>query len=164
MASFLADKSSLLIFFGIFMMLLGFFILYILISRYPKIFWTVLITSIFVGILILASSKYIYPRFRRFFTSRDVTRELVIYDTDPRNDEFIKGSLSPGKMRRLDHVLLKEKNNDGLRLSTDRLNELTQYDNEIIEAYNRWRKCKDMRRSHHHVIYPDERHLYYHLR
>jgi hypothetical protein len=64
----------------------------------------------------------------------------------------------------LDEVLRAEKRNDGLRLDTATLNEIARYEPKIIDAYDRWRKCKDMRRSHHRSIYPDERRLYRYLR
>ena len=86
------------------------------------------------------------------------------YDTDPRNDTFIKGRLRQNQLRHLDRVLLKEKELCGDKLDSQTLNEIARYDNEILDAYDRWRKCKDMRRSHHKSIYPDERKLYHYLR
>ena len=85
------------------------------------------------------------------------TKPNYIYDTDPRNDDFIRGTLSAAKLNILDKVLLKEKKQGGLKLSNTELNSITKYDQEIIDAYGRWRKCKNMMRSSHHVIYPDER-------
>lgn len=127
-------------------------------------FWTILITAVVVSALTLATNRFVFPRLARFFVPRDAAREWIIYDTDPRNDEYIKGGLPNAKLRRLDRILLKEKDLCGERLSSNELNEVARYDNELIEAYDRWRKVKDMRRSHHRVIYPDERNLYEHLR
>lgn len=96
---------------------------------------------------------------------QQVAEEWIIYDTDPRNDVFIKGNLRYGELRRLDSVLMHEKRNyNGMRLDSATLNEYAKYDPQIIDAYDRWRKCKDMRRSYHKSIYPDERRLYYYLR
>ena len=142
-----------IIFFGV---LYG---LYWLISKRPKTFWTIFITAIFAGIFALASNKYILPKIAGIFKN-DVSKEIIIYDTDPQNDEFIKGSLKRPKQKQLDRLLMKEKKACGLRFSNQLLQEYSKNDNEIISAYNRWRKCKEMRRSHHHVIYPDERDLY----
>ncbi len=88
----------------------------------------------------------------------------MIYDTDPRNDTFIKGRLTDRELKKLDAVLLKEKANEGMAFDNITLEELAKYDPKIIEAYWRWRKCKDMRRSYHKTIYPDERQLYHYLR
>jgi hypothetical protein len=84
-----------------------------------------------------------------------------IYDTDSKNNVYIKTNLHPQLLRTLDKVLEKEKENSGLRLTDVDLNKISQYNNEVNEAYNRWRKCKDMMRSNHHVIYPSERRLYF---
>ncbi len=83
-----------------------------------------------------------------------------VYDTDPQNNEFIKGRLTRYQLKQLDTILMVEKKQCGLRLSNIDLNALTNRDQALIEAYNRWRKCKDMMRSHHRVIYPDERGAY----
>ncbi|MDZ7370304.1 MAG: hypothetical protein ONB12_03940 [candidate division KSB1 bacterium] len=80
-----------------------------------------------------------------------------IYDTDWKNNEYIKGDLSTYELRRLDKILMEEKRNGGLRLSSQRLHQLARNNNDIIEAYDRWRKCKDMYRTFYHSVYPDER-------
>ncbi|MDZ7345245.1 MAG: hypothetical protein ONA69_00465, partial [candidate division KSB1 bacterium] len=74
-----------------------------------------------------------------------------------KNNEYIKGDLSTYELRRLDKILMEEKRNGGLRLSSQRLHQLARNNNDIIEAYDRWRKCKDMYRTFYHSVYPDER-------
>lgn len=128
-------------------------------SKKRNTFWTIVITSVLVTIFIFAFGKIISPKFKKLF-GQQKPPALLVYDTDPRNDEFIKGTLKRQKQKKLDAVLLIEKKECGLRLSNQQLYEYTKYDNEVIEAYNRWRKCKEMRRSYHHVIYPDEREFY----
>ena len=93
--------------------------------------------------------------------SHDQHQYYFVYDTDSKNDVYIKSNLHPQLLRILDRVLEKEKKNSGLRLTDVELNKITSYNNEVNEAYNRWRKCKDMMRSSHHVIYPSERDLYF---
>ncbi len=149
---------------GAIFMILFLFFLFKLISKYPKTFWTIFITAIIVSIFTLVSNKFIFPRLARMFFPKRASQEWIIYDTDPLNDQFIKGTLKQNKMKKFDRILMQEKREGGGRLSNQELNELTKYDNELIEAYNRWRKCKDMRRSHHRVIYPDERELYHYLK
>ncbi len=141
-----------------------FALFYFLVKKYPKVFWTIIITSIVVSFLTLMSNRFVFPRLARFFFPRNVERQWIIYDTDPRNDEFIKGGLPYPKLLRLDRILLKEKDLCGERLTSQELNEIARYDNDLLEAYDRWRKVKDMRRSQNRVIYPDERRLYYYLR
>ncbi|MBN1465549.1 hypothetical protein JXA02_07300 [candidate division KSB1 bacterium] len=138
-------------------------------KKHPQIFWTILITSAVVTIFGLTTQRFVLPRFLRAFSllcGRSQTNvEWFVYDTDPRNDDFIKGNLNQRDMRILDRVLMQEKNlNNGMRLDSTTLNEHANYDPQIIDAYDRWRKCKDMRRSYHKSIYPDERRLYRYLR
>lgn len=89
--------------------------------------------------------------------TKEFSAENFIYDTDQRNDRFIKGELSGEKLRMLDKILIHEKQNYQMRLSGDVLMELAQNDDDLIRAYTRWRKCYDMMRSNTHVVYPDER-------
>jgi hypothetical protein len=81
----------------------------------------------------------------------------VYYDTDPGNDAYIKGELTGEHLLILDRVLLEEKRKGGLRLSGADLKELAGSHPEVLEAYVRWRYCRDMMRSHHRTVYPDER-------
>jgi hypothetical protein len=136
------------------------FTIYWLFTKQRSTFWTIVVTAIFVAIFIFAFKKYIMPKVSTFTSSRGKSNEIFIYDTDPRNDEFIKGSLKKVKQKKLDYVLMKEKDACGLRLSNQFLYQFSNNDNDIIAGYNRWRKCKEMRRSYHRVIYPDERKIY----
>lgn len=95
--------------------------------------------------------------FKKKVSPKPAQQTNYVYDTDPRNNEFIKGGLSSQKLAVLDRVLREEKKQGGLMLSNTDLNRITRYDQEINEAYGRWIKCKNMMRSSHHVIYPDER-------
>jgi len=80
-----------------------------------------------------------------------------IYDTDAANDQFIKGDLTIDQMRKLDRVLVQEQKNHEARLSAEQLRQISGNDKAVMEAYGRWRKCYDMMRGRHHVIYPDQR-------
>jgi hypothetical protein len=80
-----------------------------------------------------------------------------IYDTDEKNDRYIKKDLSLAQLRLLDRALNEEQLRGGHRLSGNRLRELVGGDKAVIAAYNRWRKCVDLMRSSNHVIYPRER-------
>jgi len=95
-------------------------------------------------------SSYLHPRERIFF----------LYDTDPRNNDFIKANLQPKQLKILDQLLELEKKQSGLRLTPQDINKITRYNSEVKEAYDRWRKCKDMMRSSYRVVYPDERKFY----
>ena len=122
------------------------YLFFFLIRKHPTVFWTIFITSIVVSIFTLVSNRFIFPRFFRAFSflcgTHEVAEEWIIYDTDPRNDVFIKGRLQYRELKMLDRVLLYEKNqNDGMRLDTTTLNEYANYDPKIIDAYDRWRKC-----------------------
>jgi hypothetical protein len=81
----------------------------------------------------------------------------IFYDTDPKNDLFIKGDLTKRQLSRFDRILEKEKKNNGKRLSGSDLAKLAGRDKELIAAYNRWISCKAMMRSSSHVVYPSER-------
>lgn len=149
-------------------MIAFFYLFYFLAKKHPKIFWSVIVTSIVVSIFTLATQRFVFPKISRIFIiacgGRETAEQWIIYDTDPRCDSFIKGRLAYRELLRLDGVLRAEKRNDGMRLDSATLNEIARYEPKIIDAYDRWRKCKDMRRSHHRSIYPDERRLYRYLR
>ena len=149
-------------------MILFIYVLFKLIKNHPKTLFTIVVTAIIVSALTLATNRFVFPRFYRVFAymcgTEEAAEEWIVYDTDPRNDTFIKGRLRYRQLIRLDDVLRREKQNKGLRLDKATVNEIAKYDNEIIDAYDRWRKCHDMRRSKHKTIYPDERHLYHYLR
>ncbi|MBN1479857.1 hypothetical protein EH223_18280 [candidate division KSB1 bacterium] len=163
-----ACKTCFPVFVAIVGIIAFFYLFYFLIKKQPKIFWTVIITAIIVSIITLMTDRFIFPKLFRMFSlacgGQEVSERWIIYDTDPRNDTFIKGRLRYGELLILDRILMKEKSNNGLRLDSTTLNEAAKYDPKIIDAYDRWRKCKDMRRSYHRSIYPDERELYHYLR
>ena len=77
-------------------------------------------------------SNYLHPRERMFF----------LYDTDPRNNEFIKANLQPKQLKILDRLLKLEKKQSGLRLTPQDINKITRYNNEVDEAYDR---CENAR-------------------
>jgi hypothetical protein len=111
-----------------------------------------------VAILIVV----VYPRLkgRPHKPPDEITTAYFVYDTDPQNNDFIRARLEVEQLKQLDRLLMVEKENSGLRLSNVELEKLTGNDQIIIDAYSRWRKCKDMMRSYHHSIYPDERKHY----
>ncbi len=80
-----------------------------------------------------------------------------IYDTDEKNDRYIKGTLTLAQMKMLDRVLNEEQGRGGQRLPGNMLRELSRGDKAVIAAYGRWRKCYDLMRSSNYVIYPRER-------
>ncbi|MBN2355700.1 hypothetical protein JXO59_06275 [candidate division KSB1 bacterium] len=80
-----------------------------------------------------------------------------IYDTDSANDRFIKGELGPAQLKALDRILVQEQKNDEMRLSNEVARQIAKNDKAVIEAYGRWRKCYDLMRSRHHVVYPNQR-------
>lgn len=80
-----------------------------------------------------------------------------IYDTDAANDRFIKGELSADQMKTLDRILTEEQKQNGVRLSNETIKKLAKNDKAVMDAYARWRKCHDMMRSRHYVIYPNQR-------
>jgi len=120
-----------------------------------------LLISIFFLAMIFTyfTERAFFPKLKRLFF-HEPDKIHYYYDSDPKCDKFIKGDLNHYKLKRFDKVLLAEKKNDGLRLSVPRLHQLTNNDNDLIDAYERWRKCKEMRRSYHRTIYPDERDKY----
>jgi len=85
----------------------------------------------------------------------DVT--LIVYDTDPQNDRFIKGNLTGKQFRLLDRILNEEERNGGMRISGGRVRQYAMDDKAVIEAYDRWRRCCSLMRSENYVIYPSQR-------
>lgn len=110
--------------------------------------------------MVYKKTKNKWPGIQNALCVENAPKTNYLYDTDFKNDNFIKGPLTDQQLRILDQLLTKEKNDCGLRLSEADLNRISKNNNEINDAYTRWRKCKDMMRSSHHVIYPDERNLY----
>ena len=109
-------------------------------------------------ILILAVAILIFVIYPQLNGEKEKPSETnYLYDTDPSCNDYIKGRLEPAKLDKLDKILLAEKKNSGLRLSLKELAAMAANDAIVMDAYARWRKCKDMMRSYHRVVYPDER-------
>lgn len=86
-----------------------------------------------------------------------IVRIYLLYDTDYQNNEYIVGELKGRKLYVFDKLLMVEKKACGIRLPYERVEMVVDGDQDIIDAYKRWRICKDMRRSFHRIVYPDER-------
>lgn len=86
--------------------------------------------------------------------------KYFIYDTDYQNNDFVIGSLTTRQLIGLDVVLMEEKKKCGLRLESSRVKMMVDGDHEVVQAYDRWRHCKNFKRSFHYSIYPDERDYY----
>lgn len=112
-----------------------------------------------ISLLLYFGHRTFWPRIYDFLTQRGGRQiaQQYVYDTDPKNDLFIKGNLPIFKLVRLDRILEAEKQNGGMRLNHQELNAISRYDNDLTEAYSRWWACKDQLRSFHHVVYPSER-------
>ncbi len=112
---------------------------------------------VFVFVILVAAyfgyQKYLKPG--QIITQSQTGK--IIYDTDPKNDKFIKGQLSSQQFIQLDKILELENSQGGLRLSVKDLKRTANDDMALYEAYSRWRKCKDMMRSKHRTIYPSDR-------
>lgn len=138
--------------------LLAVFLTYIFLRQVykskPMNFYLIIFAVALFGLLFVKSSS-IKIKIIKILCPRPPV--VFLYDTDPRNNEFIKADLDEKQLHQLDRILTEEKKMCGLRLSDLRLNELAANNNEIIYAYDRWRKCKDMYRSYHKIVYPDER-------
>jgi hypothetical protein len=96
--------------------------------------------------------QYIPPSFQPEGSSHQ-----VIYDTDPQNDRFIRGTLNGRQLRVLDQVLNEEERNGGMRISNANVRKIALDDKAIIEAYDRWRRCVSLMRSENYVVYPSRR-------
>jgi hypothetical protein len=83
-----------------------------------------------------------------------------IYDTDQKNNLYVQGSMSVSQMTLFDSILEYEKTQGCAELSWNDLAKIAHNDLALIEAYHRWRECKDMMRSHHRIVYPSERKNY----
>jgi len=110
---------------------------------------------VFVFVILVAAyfgyQKYLRP------VNTNKQRSHMIYDTDVKNDKFIKGELGAQQLIKLDKILELEKSSGGLRLSVKDLKRMAKDDMALYDAYSRWRKCKDMMRSKHRTIYPSDR-------
>ena len=78
------------------------------------------------------------------------------YDTDPNNDRYIKGDMTPLQIKIFNRVLCAEKKQNGKKVSIQKIRKIAGYKNyETIQAaYKRWRECKDLNRNKDYVIYP----------
>lgn len=132
-------------------------IIYFFYKKQPNVFLSIMVTLVLVSAVWFFRGDYISYKFRSFFNIDRKPRVSRVYDTDPRNNAFIKGSLNEKELLLLDRVLMIEKKNNGMELDRSTLIRISRNYPEVIEAYDRWRKCKTMRRSDNHVIYPDER-------
>jgi len=92
--------------------------------------------------------------------SSEESREYMIYDTNQKNNAFIIGALPGPKLKKLDAVLLEEKKECGLEVRPARVDMMVDADQMVVEAYARWRICKDLSRGVGWSIYPDEREYY----
>jgi hypothetical protein len=81
----------------------------------------------------------------------------AIYDTDPQNDRFIKGTLTAKQLSMLDQILNEEERNGGMRIADSLVRKIAREDKAIIEAYDRWRRCGSLMRSENYVVYPSHR-------
>jgi hypothetical protein len=121
-------------------------------------------TKIFLLLLLVVAGYFGYKKFGSKVTEYvpealkpGSSQENVIYDTDPKNDRFIKGKLNAKQMKVLDKVLQEEERNGGMRLSGGQVRELSGDEKLVIEAYDRWRRCCNLMRSEYRVVYPSER-------
>ncbi|MBN2411296.1 hypothetical protein JXQ31_06355 [candidate division KSB1 bacterium] len=110
---------------------------------------------VFVFIILAAA----YFGYQKYFKPAGINshNSQIIYDTDPKNDKFIKGQLTSQQLLQLDKILELEESQGGMRLSVKDLKRTAKDDRALYEAYTRWRKCKDMMRSKHRTIYPGDR-------
>ena len=89
---------------------------------------------------------------------------MYLYDTNPENDAYIKGSLTVAQLKELDRLLLSEKLKNGTRLNHRDIFDLGITDNDVVSAYNRWHSCAQLFRNQSRVIYPNERKIYTHIK
>ena len=106
--------------------------------------------------MILVAAYFGYQKYLKPLQTNKISGQ-IIYDTDAKNDKFIKGQLSSQQFNQLDKILELEKSQGGLRLSVKDLKRTAGDDMALYEAYSRWRKCKDMMRSKHRTLYPSDR-------
>ena len=109
--------------------------------------------------ILIAAGYMIYQKYGIPLQIAD-TSSAFLYDTDTQNNAFIKGDLSTEQLKKLDILLEKEKASGGNRLTTKQITRITRHDQELYDAYYRWRRCREMMRSKHRSVYPSERYLY----
>ena len=114
--------------------------------------------AVWIAVIVSMVFLFVFVRPKVIDKNRDdIPPKYFIYDTDPDNDQFIQGQLEVHQLKALDAILEIEREKCGLRLPMVELDALAKNDRGLVDAYQRWRKCKDMMRSNHHVIYPSER-------
>lgn len=136
-----------------------------------------LISNPLVTIFLAMSSTvftviYVVPKIENIFNNgkNDTGSGQVLpvdkffYDTDYKNDLYIKGDLSESQLLLFDIILEHEKMMDCVMLSESDLGILCKDDRALKDAYYRWRECAALMRSTTRTIYPSDRHLihYYH--
>ncbi|NLP12045.1 hypothetical protein GX408_16725 [bacterium] len=127
-----------------------------------KNFNTLIVLALLGAVLYFGLGRYRH-RVMRFLPNSLIQQNdrldqfMFMYDSDPQNDRFIKGSLKRQQFRLLDRVLDEEERNGGMRLSNSKVRQLAADDKEVIEAYDRWRRCCSLMRSENYVIYPSQR-------
>ena len=119
--------------------IITFFWLY---AKKRNTFWTIVITAVVVTLFLFAFAKVLSPKFKKIISGKKQQSASLVYDTDPRNDQFIKGTLKREKQKKFDTLLMIEKKECGLRLSNQQVYEYTKYDNDIIytDKWNRFIK------------------------
>ena len=76
-----------------------------------------------------------------------------VYDTDPFNNRFIIGPLSGRQFKQFNAVLKYDQTYG--RPNESRLRSLAGNDQQVIEAYYRFLKCKYLMRTSNQVVYPN---------
>ena len=78
------------------------------------------------------------------------------YDTDPANDQYIKGNLTAQQKKLLNAVICTEKKQSGKKVPVQKIRKIAGRKNyeSVQAAYNRWRECRDLNRNKDRVIYP----------
>ena len=92
-------------------------------------------------------------------TTTEPTPAVYIYDTDTSNNNYIKGTLSEQELDVFDNLLEYERSLCGPKLPREDVEKYSTNDQDIFDAYYRWRRCKELLRSKSHTVYPSERHL-----
>jgi hypothetical protein len=141
-------------------------------SYYPQkrtLQWLGILFIVFVIVVIccaLVSGYFILKR--KLIKENNLKQEIAhmvitedfTYDTNPENDEFIKGALTKEQLKKFDDLLNLEQQKGGMRFKRSDLNELGILDKALIGAYGRWCHCNMLNRYSGHVVYPNMRQAY----
>lgn len=106
---------------------------------------------------IVGATGYLLLKKTRVKSQKSAVMADFVYDTDQKNNLYIQGSMSQSQMRVFDAILEYEKTRGGVEISRNELLGIAKNDLALIDAYRRWRDCKDMMRSHYRTVYPSER-------